>query len=284
MARFPQWMWFGFCWLCFLAEPAAGANEALIVVKGSDTLGARLMPRLREAFQQQRVDALFEISAEGSSTGIAAVMDGRAHLAMASRDLTESERARAARGGVELQAVVVAYDAIAVVVNAANPLTALSREEVEKIFAGDYRDWIALGISPGRISPYIRNAASGTHAAFRQLAMRGRDYGTHARLLAGNERIADEVASTPGAIGYLGLAYIRTSGLKMVSIDGSLPEREAVAAGRYPYIRPLYFVFNAADRQPALQAFLAWVNSSEGQREVAGAGFIPVSIHDSSAQ
>ena len=284
MARFPQWLWFGFCWLCFLTEPAVGANEALIVVKGSDTLGARLMPRMREAFQQQRADALFEISAEGSSTGIAGVIDGRAHLAMVSRDLSESERARAAQAGVELEAVVVAYDAIAVVVNAANPVMELSRDEVEKIFTGDYRDWIALEAPPGPISPYIRNSASGTHAAFRHLAMRERDYGSHVRLLAGNERIAAEVASSPGSIGYLGLAYIRTPGLKIVSIDGLSPTREAVASGRYPYIRPLYFVFDAADRQPALQAFLDWTLGREGQREVTGAGFIPVADGDFSAR
>ena len=70
-----------------------------IVIKGSDTLGAKMVPQLAEAFKakmaKQGVEVAFEIAAEGSSTGVASVIDGTAEIGMSSRDPKDKEVAKA---------------------------------------------------------------------------------------------------------------------------------------------------------------------------------------------
>ncbi|MBP8963175.1 MAG: phosphate-binding protein, partial [Opitutaceae bacterium] len=56
-----------------------------LVIKGSDTLGAKLVPQAAEAFKTTHPDVAFEIAAEGSTTGIAAITDSTAQIGMSSR-------------------------------------------------------------------------------------------------------------------------------------------------------------------------------------------------------
>ena len=56
------------------------AQADSLILKGSDTLGAKLVPQLSEEFKAQHPGATFDIAAEGSITGIAATSarDGNA--------------------------------------------------------------------------------------------------------------------------------------------------------------------------------------------------------------
>ena len=63
----------------------SNANADRLVIKGSDTLGAKLVPQLAEQFKAQHPGTTFDIAAEGSTTGIAAIIDGTAQIGMSSR-------------------------------------------------------------------------------------------------------------------------------------------------------------------------------------------------------
>src|SRR5438309_9672723 len=81
-----------------------------LIVKGSDTLGAKLVPQLAEEFKAQHPGTTFDIAAEGSTTGIAAIIDGTAQIGMASRPAKPEEIAAGAAKGVKLKPTMVAYD------------------------------------------------------------------------------------------------------------------------------------------------------------------------------
>src|SRR5256884_4305427 len=147
-----------------------------IVIKGSDTLGAKLVPQLAEQFKAQYPGTTFDIAAEGSATGFAALIDKTAAIGMASRPAKPEEIANGKGKGVDLKETIVAYDGIAVIVNTANPIKGLTRKQVEQIFTGEITDWSAVGGSGGKISVYTRNTSSGTYAEFKELAMKKRDY------------------------------------------------------------------------------------------------------------
>ena len=55
-----------------LALVITEAHAEKLVIKGSDTLGAKLVPQLAEQFKAQHPGTTFDIAAEGSTTGIAA--------------------------------------------------------------------------------------------------------------------------------------------------------------------------------------------------------------------
>ena len=83
------------------ASTAAQAER--LVIKGSDTLGAKLVPQLAEQFKTQTPDATFDIAAEGSTTGFAALIDSTAQIGMASRPAKPEEIAAATAKGVTLE-------------------------------------------------------------------------------------------------------------------------------------------------------------------------------------
>src|SRR3979409_1422069 len=105
---------------CTLLTSQAYADR--LVIKGSDTLGAKLVPQLAEQFKAQHPGTTFDIAAEGSTTGIAAIIDGTAQIGMSSRRAKSAEVGTAAAKGVHMKPTIVAYDGIAVIVNSANSI------------------------------------------------------------------------------------------------------------------------------------------------------------------
>src|SRR6202165_4465182 len=202
-----------------LAFGISSANADRLVIKGSDTLGAKLVPQLAEQFKAQHSGTTFDIAAEGSTTGIAALIDGTAEIGMSSRRAKSSEVGAAAAKGRSMKPVIVAYDGIAVIVNSANPVKSLTKKQVEQIFTGDVTDWSAVGGKSGKISIYTRNTSSGTYSEFKELAMKKRDYAGSSQKMAGNEQIAAEVGKNPNGAGYVGMAYTKASGIKVMPID-----------------------------------------------------------------
>ena len=251
----------------------AGADT--IVIKGSDTLGAKLVPQLAEQFKSQHPGTTFDIAAEGSATGFAALIDKTAAIGMASRPAKPEEIANGKAKGVDMQEMIVAYDGIAVIVNTANPIKGLTKKQVEQIFTGQITDWSAVGGSGGKISVYTRNTASGTYAEFKELAMKKRDYAQDSQKLAGNEQIAQEVGKNPNGVGYVGLAYTKASGVKIVPIDGASPSKESVLAKSYPYARPTFFYTNG-DPTGVVKEFFDFTVGPEGQKIVEQVGFVPI--------
>src|SRR5437660_8694275 len=246
-----------------------------LVIKGSDTLGAKLVPQLAEQFKAQHPGTTFDIAAEGSTTGIAAIIDGTAQIGMSSRRAKSSEVGAAQAKGVNMKPTIVAYDGIAVIVNAGNPVKSLSKKQVEQIFTGEITDWSAVGGSGGKISIYTRNTSSGTYAEFKELAMKKRDYAPDSQKLAGNEQIAQEVGKNPNGVGYIGLAYTKASGIKVVPIDGASPSKESVLAKSYPYARPTFFYTNGNPTR-VVKEFIDFTVAPDGQKIVEQVGFVPI--------
>ena len=259
----------------FICASQAVATET-IVIKGSDTLGAKMVPQLAEAFKAKKtakgVNVAFEIAAEGSSTGVASVIDGTAEIGMSSRDVKEKEIAKAQSKGVDINKITIAKDGIALIVNEANPLDSITLEEVELIFSGDVMNWSAVSIQTGDISAYTRNTSSGTYAVFQKMAMSSRDYGSETQKMAGNEQIASEVAKNVNGIGYVGLAYVNTPGIKVLPVNGAQPDSK-----EYPLARPLYYLTNKSEPlSPLAQEFIDFSLSPAGQEIVKSVHFLPV--------
>ena len=215
--------------LGLLAATLSNVNADRLVIKGSDTLGAKLVPQLAEQFKAQHPGTTFDIAAEGSTTGIAAIIDGTADIGMSSRRAKTTEVGAASSKGKHMKPTIVAYDGMAVIVNSANPIKSLTKKQVEQIFTGDVADWSAVGGSGGKISIYTRNTSSGTYSDWKELAMKKRDYAPGSQKMAGNEQIAAEVGKNPNGVGYVGMAYMKAGGVKVVPIDGVVPSQQTRA-------------------------------------------------------
>lgn len=245
-----------------------------IVIKGSDTLGAKMVPQLKEAYVAAGHDVDFEIAAEGSSAAFSNLLAGTADIGMSSRDAKTEEKDAFIAKGQELKEFVAAWDMIAVTVNKDNGVRDLSMKQIEGIFTGDITDWSEVGGKAGKISVYTRNTSSGTYKSFQEMAMNKRDYGSSTQKMAGNEQIATEVASNPRGIGYVGLAYADKDGLKSVKVAGEAAK--ARNKDKYPLSRKLYY-YTVNEPKGEVAKFIKWcIEDPKADKVVDTVGFIPL--------
>jgi phosphate transport system substrate-binding protein len=261
--------------VALLALGLVHADDSKLVIKGSDTLGAKLVPQLSEAYKATHPGVSFSIAAEGSTTGIAAIIDGTADIGMASRSAFPTEISAASAKGKTLKPTIVAYDGIAIIVNTANAVTKLTKKQIEGIFTGAITDWSAVGGAAGPISIYTRNTSSGTYSDFKGMAMEKKDYAPSAQKMAGNEQIASEVGKNPNGVGYVGMAYLNAAGVKAVAVNGVMPSIATVQNLTYPISRKTFYYTNG-DPTGEAKSFLDFTLSPEGQKIVAQVGFAPV--------
>ena len=104
-----------------------------IVVAGSSSV-TPIMEKLKEAYLALNPNGAIEIQQSDSSAGLAAALAGTCDIAMASRELKESELAA-------LAPTQIALDGIAIIVNQGNPVETLAKEQVKAIFTGEMLSW-----------------------------------------------------------------------------------------------------------------------------------------------
>lgn len=247
------------------------AAQSTLRIRGSDTLGAKLIPCLAEAFKGQGGKVSFDIAAEGSSTAFSNLAAGTAEIGMSSRKIKPDERTLCRSKGITVNEIEIAWDMITVVVNRNNPISNLKGRHLLQIFAGDIKDWSEVGGTPGPISVYTRNTSSGAYKDFMGLAMKGREYGRKSQKMAGNEQIIAEVSSNLHGIGYVGYAYCGASGVKVISIDGAAPNPLAVKS--YPLSRPT-FLYTSGEPAGSIKAFIDFCRSPAGEAVIAKTGFV----------
>jgi phosphate transport system substrate-binding protein len=258
--------------LLAVAVSASLSAQSTLRLRGSDTLGAKLVPQWAEGFKKQGGGVSFDIAAEGSTTAFTNLAAGTADIGMSSRKVKEEERTFAKTKGVFLKETLVAYDMIAVAVNKSNPVQDLTKKQIAGIFTGAIKDWSEVGGTPGPISVYTRNTSSGTYKDWQSLAMGGKDYAASSQKMAGNEQIVQEVASNKNGIGYVGLAYTHAKGTKTVTVDGKSAEPENKKS--YPYARETYLYTNG-DPAGKIKEFIDFCLSPAGSKIVEVVGFIP---------
>jgi phosphate transport system substrate-binding protein len=105
--------------------------------------------------------------------------------------------------------------------------------------------------------------------------MKKRDYAGSSQKMAGNEQIAAEVGKNPNGIGYVGLAYTKATGIRVVPIDGAAPSKESILGKSYPYARPTFYYTNG-DPSGLAKDFIDFTVSATGQKIVEQVGFVPI--------
>jgi len=254
--------------------------EHVFRISGSDTELA-LVQMMAEQHREDVPGVSISVSGGGSGAGLAALVEGRADVANASRPASEEERAAA---GEDLRELVIATDSLAVIVNEDLGIGSLSVEDVGRLYRGEVRNWAALGGPDREVTLYGRQSNSGTYGYFREAVLEG-DYSPHMLNMNGNAQIVEAVRNDTYGVGYVGVGYVSGSddarrGLTLLEIeteDGAVSplDDEAVAAGRYPISRPL-FQYTIGEPPPALRDFLVFELSDEGQAIVEEAGFHPL--------
>ena len=251
-------------------------ESSSITVKGSDTV-LPLTQAEAEDFMIENQNMRVTVIGGGSGVGFAALIDGEVPIAMASREIKESEMQKAQQKGINPVEHTIAWDGIAVVVNPDNPVSQLTYEQLQGIYDGNISNWKDVGGEDRAIAVITRDSSSGTYEYFKEEILVDREYRPDALAQPATGGIVQEVSRNKGAIGYIGFAYLDDS-TKAVALDGGEGFVEAteenILSGEYPLSRPLYYYTNG-EPQGAVKEFVDFVMSPTGQAIVSEIGYFP---------
>lgn len=247
-----------------------------IIVKGSDTV-LPLSQAEAEEFMDKYPEKRVTVSGGGSGVGIASMVDGEIDIAMASREMKQTEIDNANQNNVFPIEHTIAWDGIAVVVHPENPVKELTFDQLRGIYNGSISNWEEVGGEDRRISSITRDSSSGTYAFFREVVLQNDEYRSDALAMSATGGIVQEVSQNRGAIGYVGYAYLdqRTHALSLDEGNGYVPPTaESIQSGEYSLARPLYYYTNG-EPEGLTKEFLDFVLGPEGQGIVTEIGYFP---------
>lgn len=113
----------------FLSDKSAGT----LSLNGSTSM-APMMTALIEKYHVQNPNGAITLTVTDSTKGLTAAMRREADMGMSSRELKDFEEEI-------VQKQAVARDGIAIIVNEKNPLTTLTREQINGLFSGKWEKW-----------------------------------------------------------------------------------------------------------------------------------------------
>lgn len=263
------------------------AASVTIQNKGSDTM-VNLAQAWAEEYKKVAPDVNVEVSGGGSGVGIAALIKGSIDLANASRNMKPEEIEQAKKNtGKEPKEFIVGFDALAIYVHKENPLNEITLDQLAQIYGegGNLTRWSQLGVTiPGAANDEIvrvsRQSNSGTYEFLREHVLNKKDFKLGSRDMNGSKEVVELVASTPTAIGYSGMGYA-TSNVKMLKVKKTAqdpayePNAANTLAKTYPIARSLQ-VYTLGEPHDALRKYVDWILSTQGQKVVGAAGYVPL--------
>lgn len=283
--------------------------DGRVGIVGSTTL-LPMISAIAGAFAAEHPLVAVEARMKGTSDGLGSFCDGIDVVSGASRPLSDRELAACRASGVRFVRLHVADDAVVLFTGVDVPIGCLTGEQIYALMgpqSTSVETWAeASTVIPGAgaglpdraLAVAGPGAASGTRRVLIDLVIKPlaaersvpaalrSDY--HA--LPSEQLIAETVASTPGGLGFSGLATAaESSRIRLVAVDlggGCVGASLAtVRDGSYPLGRPLYLYVNlaAARGDATLRAFVDAALSDEGLALATSSGGLSIDEREAAA-
>jgi phosphate transport system substrate-binding protein len=271
---------FAFAWILLCLTPIAAASEAPVntaalkgklTITGSSTV-APLVMEIGKSFESIHPGVRIDVQSGGSSRGIADARQGLADIGMASRALKNDES--------DLMAHAIALDGIGVILNSANSVNAISKDQLIAIFTGKMINWKELGGRDRKIIVVNKAEGRSTLELFLQYtSLKNSDIKAHS-IIGDNEQGIKTIAGNPDAIGYVSVGSAEFSAKNGVKIKllqaGQVPaSTENIKNGSYELSRPLNLLTKGKPSVLA-QKFIEYAQSEKAHGIVQSQYFVPI--------
>ncbi|KNF07524.1 ABC transporter phosphate-binding protein PstS [Gottschalkia purinilytica] len=219
------------------------------------------------------------VSAGGSGAGIKAVIDGTSDFGMVAREIKEEEKKKIK----DIKEVKIGIDALTIAVNPENPLhkvkNDLSKDEIKKIFAGEYKYWdeVDKSLPHTEIVVVTRDLSGGAHEVFQKNIMGDTQVRQDAIQSPSMGALVSKIMENKNTMGYASFGMVNQNEGKLIplKVDGVEPTKESILDGSYIISRPL-IVVKKGELTPTQQHFIDTVMSEEGLKIIEEMGFVPV--------
>ncbi|MGB0121509.1 MAG: PstS family phosphate ABC transporter substrate-binding protein [Solirubrobacterales bacterium] len=269
---------------------SSGDLSGTIKIDGSSTV-APLSEPIAELFQNENPDVKVTVGTSGTGGGFEKFCAGETDISDASRPIEADEEEACASEGIATTQLTVANDAMTVVVNQDNPVTCMTVDQLNQVWAPKSKlsNWSEIdGLEPAfdeSLDLYGPGTDSGTFDYFTE-AINGEEGASRSdynNVGEDDNQTVTGVSGSKGGMGYFGFSFYQENAdsLKAMEIDGGNgcvgPSAEAAQDGTYvPLSRGLFiYPSDEASKKPEVQAFLEFY--LENVNQVAEqAGFIPL--------
>lgn len=220
--------------------------------------GANSLPHLNQALKngfQAKFPGTNVITTENTTAAaLQAVNDGRADIATVGRPLTAAEKAQG------LVSMPIAQPKIAIVTGYQNPFAkSLTNGQVAKILRGEITNWSQVGGQSGPIEVVDQTEDSNTRTALgRYPVFQGAAFGNSPNTI----KLSDNRPVTLlGKLNDRSISYILVDQLAHRQDVKVIPLHQVMPTdSRYSFSQPLSYVYRGPNPNPAVQAFLGYVN------------------------
>jgi phosphate transport system substrate-binding protein len=253
--------------------PAATPVEQVNALRlYSTSTAAPLLYSLTTAYRQRHPEIVFDLTVSSYQALAERVLTEEGSYFLSHHLPEEIDRPQS-----RYWAAPIGQDALAIIVHPDNPLHNLTLEQLRAVYEGRVGSWEALGGDTQRLTVVTRDGASGVRGEFQSLVMGSREVGSAAQVVTTDAAMVETIASTPGSIGYVSLSALDDR-VRPLAINSILPDADSVYEQVYPLRMTIYVVGLAEpldNDNPAMRAFIGWVQSPEGQWLVADA-YVPL--------
>lgn len=255
------------------SQQAASSVGEKISGKISASGSTALLPLLKpaqEAFQDKYKDVTVNVAGGGSFTGMNQVAEGSVDIGDSDVNLPDEYKDK---GLVDHKVVVEPF---VFIVDKANKVDNLTKDQVIGILTGKITNWKEVGGDDQKITLIHRAKSSGSRATISDVVLKGANFTDDAVIQDSNGAVRAAIASTPGAIGYVDAPYADDS-VKVLKFDGFEYSAQNIIDGKYP-IYGYGHMYTKGEPTGAVKAFIDYILSDEFQNsQVEKLGFIPVS-------
>ncbi len=221
-----------------------------------------------------------------------AMIQDSVQVVIIGRKLTEKEMAYFQSRGFTPPTTPIAYDALALIINRANPDTVLTVQQIRDILTGKITNWKEINPKStlGKVNLVFDHPSSGTLRYVRDSIIAGQELNPQAAALNNNEAVIDYVQKNKATIGVIAANWISDTDdggvqkflrdIKLVDVAretgkvGYGPLQAYLATGDYPFKRTVYII-NAQGRRSGLGTGFASYLAQDGQRIILKDGLLP---------
>lgn len=188
-------------------------------VNGSDNV-ARFIEAYAKDYMSEHPETNIVVTGGKTSTGFKDLFEGRAELAMASRRMKAPEYEKAVQNGMKPVEKQVGWCSIVIVTDPSNPVNELTKDQVARIFKGEYSNWNAVGGPDRPITVVaVEDQDSDVVVFFKEHVLGGAPYTTNATVVAAIQTILPKVLETEGSIAFCRVTDLEYRERKHISAD-----------------------------------------------------------------
>lgn len=257
----------------------AESPERRILLTGSSTI-APLATEIAARFEQANPNVRIDVETGGSSRGIRDARSGAADVGMSSRTLRGEEEEGLAQ-------IRLAFDGVAFVVHADNPIGELSDEDLLAIYTGERMRWSDVG---GEDAPIVVVSRAEGRSELDLVAeyLDIEPSAIRADVVDGETQqnlktvIGNVNAITYTSVGAAEFAILEGSPLKILPLAGVEATSASIRSGEFPLARPLILLRpdadgdGVADPDPTVDAYIEFATGPDVSDLAIGLGYVPL--------